>query len=123
MIEFSIDKQNINMDLLDEELRALDVPFVGLSHGPGGLRIHMEKGATQADRIAVREVVVAHDASTLTAVQQERAEVNQRLANARANNAQFLQEADFDAADPLIRAVARKLTWLELEVRELRANR
>lgn len=112
MQNVNIDRVKVNPAGLDAELRAaLGAVVKGISVSGGQVIVHLDDGATQAQIDQARGVVDAHDESRLTPAQQ----------------AQLDLEAEREGyalpLDPLVISLedlARRMAWLEKEVRAAR---
>ena len=115
MRNIQINRQQINIETLDQALREIiGDELIGISANSDGVIVHVKNTVTNdAD---VRRIVQEHNASELSVRQQRKASVE----TARAEQNDVLQLADFDADTASVQALARKVRWLELELRELR---
>jgi hypothetical protein len=121
MKSISIARSQINTEKLDADLRAtLASDYRGLSTRSDEVLVFMADNTPGADVLQARQIVETHDSRQLTAEQQARIARQQALDLARNSNQQVLNLADYDAADVLIRTLAQKIEWFELELRDLR---
>lgn len=101
-----------NPALLAEELRdALGACSPGVSWRGGVMRVHIHAPILPQDRARVESVRAAHNPSRLTRAEQVRADLHQQRQQHR------------DALDPRsvsLEALARRVAWLEAELRQLR---
>lgn len=118
-----IEREAINLPLLDEQLRvALGAVFVGVSAVDGGVVIHLNGTADAAQTARARQIARDHDASAKTAWQAAQQARQQKLAAARASiNADLAPEL-LGTADPALLTIARYVAWLEQEIRDLRGG-
>ncbi len=101
---------NINPEKLHEEIIAVLGKAVapGLSWTDADILVHIEVEITQAIRDIVDSIVLVHDPAVLTAAQQRRANLKaERIANA----------TPIDPENITLRDIARRLRWLEKEIR------
>lgn len=122
MKEISISSlASINIEKLDEDLRSnLGEYFLGMSTRRGEVIVFMADDTPSADVLSAGRLVENHDSSLLTLEQQEEISSKQAIDDARISNSQVLILSDYDASDALIRTLAQKIEWIELEVRDLR---
>jgi multidrug efflux pump subunit AcrA (membrane-fusion protein) len=121
MKSIAIVRDSINIEKLDEDLQAaLTTNYIGLSTRFNEVIVFMDDATPSADVLQARSIVINHDPMQLTAEQQARIARQQAIDSARSSNTEALNLADYDAADILIRKLAQKIRWLELELRDLR---
>lgn len=121
MREILIEREDINVEALDDALRtALDTAYIGLSTRPNVIVLHLAGTTTPAQRNQARQLVINHDSSQRTQAQQKRQQRRQRLAQLRQANRDDINTDDYTLELPLLRALAQKIAWLEQEIRELR---
>ncbi len=112
----------VNVEALDAALRAaLGAAVIGVSAAADGVRIHL-RAETGPDAAAqARSIAVKHDPQALSQRQQAERARGEQLAAAR-------READDSPLDPdafadaRVRALARRVVWLALEIEALRAR-
>lgn len=112
----------VNVEALDAALRAaLGATVIGVSAAADGVRIHL-RAETGPDAAAqARSIAVKHDPQALSQRQQAERARGEQLAAAR-------READDSPLDPdafadaRVRALARRVVWLALEIEALRAR-
>lgn len=112
----------VNVEALDAALRAaLGATVIGVSAAADGVRIHL-RAETGPDAAAqARSIAVKHDPQALSQRQQAERARREQLAAAR-------READDSPLDPdafadaRVRALARRVVWLALEIEALRAR-
>jgi len=123
MIDITIARASVNVEALDEQLRAvLGAVAGGISLANGQVTAHLNDTATPAQIDAARALLVNHDPSALTASQQAALIRRQKLDQARRDyGASEIDLAAF-AANPLLQSLAQKIAWLEREIAALRAN-
>ncbi len=116
-----VPRRLINRPALENDLiTALDDYYSGLSTAPGEVRVHLTC-ATPPELVAVaRTIVQEHDPYHLTDTQQQTAHQHATLQRARDANSTPLDLTDYDYADGIIRNLAKKIHWLEQEIRDLR---
>lgn len=121
MQNIRIDRSDVNAELLGQELRtALSENFFGMSFSDQYVVLHFNDEVTSEMVAQGRQIVIDHDATALTDAQQRAQERRTKLEQARADREETLSLDDFNLEGPLLRRLARKLRWLELEIRELR---
>jgi len=124
MIEVTIPRASVNVEALDEQLRtALGAATSGFSVGRGEVTVHLSETATPTQIEQARAIVVSHDPAALTASQQAALMRRQKLDQARRDyGASEIDLAAYAGKDPLLAALAQKITWLEREIAALRVN-
>ena len=111
--------KRVNLDVLDAHFRqALDVAFIGISTVGEQVVIHVEDSFDNVEEI--QRIVQEHDASELSPRQHTRQQRQAAIQVARQQEEDVLVLTDFSDVDPLVRLLARKVRWLELELRDLR---
>lgn len=114
---------SINIEKLDEDLRAtLGSNYVGLSTRLGEVIVFMADETLEADVLQAQSIVETHDSSQLTAEQAAELAEQEALADARSANTDNLNLGQFAGESAAINALAEKLAWLELEIRDLRGG-
>lgn len=101
---------NLNPNRLSEELRAVLGAAVipGISWTQDEIRVHVSGAITRSILDTVDTVITAHDPAALTDAQQKRADlIAERIANS----------TPIDPDDVTIRDIARRLRWMEKEIR------
>lgn len=112
----------VNIEALDATLRAqLADAFFGLSRTRAGLVLHLAERTPAAVIDQARQVVSTHDPRQLSPEQLLRQTRQQQLQQARDEKGAELNPADY-STDPLLRALARKIVWLERELNDLRGK-
>jgi hypothetical protein len=116
-----IPRQKINLHALENALiEALDDYYNGLSTAPGEVHVHLGQ-STPAHLIDIaRTIVQEHDPYRLTDAQQQNARQQAALERARRANPHLIDLTDYDYTDGIIRNLAKKIHWLEQEIRDLR---
>lgn len=112
----------VNVEALDAALRAaLGAAVIGVSAAADGARIHL-RAETGPDAAAqARSIAVKHDPQALSQRQQAEHARREQLSAARRDAAD--SPLDPDAfADARVRALARRVLWLALEIEALRAR-
>lgn len=122
MKEISVNSlTSVNIEKLDADLRAAyGSRYAGLSTRRGEVIIFMAEDTPSADVLAAEQVVVNHDPTQLTVEQAAEIVEQEALADVRSVNADNLDLSQFAGENADIQALAQKLAWLELEIRELR---
>lgn len=116
-----INRSSVNVSALDTELRnTLSEQYVGLSERPGTVKVHLMNSASAAQMQQAEQLVLDHNAAALTAEQEAEQTRQQAITQFRSNDAGELDLTAYDGASAEIQALAQKLAWLELEIRELR---
>lgn len=117
----TVPRERLNFESLEATLiAALDDHYNGISTAPGEVRVHLV-GDTPPNIVdRARRIVVEHDPYQLTAAQTAAARRQTRLHHARTACAAPLDLTDYDYADSIIRNLAKKIYWLEQEIRDLR---
>jgi hypothetical protein len=119
MIEVWIDRSDVNIELLDAQLRAVGGDLVyGVSTQRGGVMVYISEAMSEKMRKQLAQIVRTHDSTQMTPQQEIAAERYTLLQEARSDAP--LSTEDFNGADTLTRALAKKIAWLEQEIRELR---
>lgn len=112
--------EGLNIEALDETLRAaLGEQFSGLSMTKDWVTLHLSADATSEQTELALRLLREHDPTTLTPRQQAAAEQATLLAAARAQVGPLFDPSLY-ADDARLHALARRIYWLELELRELR---
>ena len=123
MIDLIFDKATINLDKLDEEVRAgLGSVTSGVSARNGQAIVHVREDVTDAQRQQAEQIVASHDSNQKTARQQAAEARQTKLVQLRASNSVDLDVSNFLGDSPSVQALAQKLAWLEQELRELRGG-
>lgn len=122
MQTIQIERDTINIEALDATLRTLLADeYFGLSTRAGTVRVHLSDAVSEAQLLQAQQAVREHDAAHLTQAQQQRMTRQSRLQNTRADQlATELDLTTFDALSPVLQALARRVYWLEQEIRDLR---
>jgi len=122
MPEIIVERQTVNIPALDQAARAaLGDAVVGVSRRPGAAVIHLIADATRGQIEQARQIMLEHDPSLLTTEQTAEARRIQRLQAARQNNTTELDAESINSTDlTTLRQLARKVAWLEQEIRDLR---
>lgn len=112
--------EGLNVEALDEALQAaLGTRFRGLSVAGEWVTAHLHEEATSEQAALALRILREHDPAVLTVRQQAAAEQAARLAVSRAEAGPLFDPVPY-AADPALHTLARRIQWLELELRELR---
>jgi hypothetical protein len=94
--------------------------YLGLSVHNGEVRVHLlDETTAEAERHA-EQIVQNHDPTLLTIGQQTEITRRKNLVESRTENQQILDTVAYDGSDALMQQLARKLQWLEQEIRDLR---
>ena len=124
MIEVTVTRAAVNVEALDEQLRAAFGALTsGFSIGQGQVIVYLDDKATPVQVDQSRALVIAHDPSALTAAQQAALIRRQKLDQARRDFA--ASETDltpYAGKDPLLVTLAQKIVWLEREIATLRVT-
>lgn len=121
MKQVVITKAQINPAALDAALRtALGAVYLGYSTRGGDVIVHLVNTATLAQTAQAGHIVRGHDPAVLTDEQEDALERQQLLADARAQNMALLDLLLFDLQPDIVKRLARKIYWLEQEIRDLR---
>jgi hypothetical protein len=111
----------INIEKLDADLRAaFSNSYMGLSTRQGDVIVFMAEDTSNADVLAAEQVVETHDATQLTSEQAAEIAEQQVLADMRTANGDNLDLSQFAGENAALQALANKVAWLELEIRDLR---
>jgi hypothetical protein len=114
-----IERSDVNIELLDAQLRAAGRDlFYGFSAQRGGVTLYMSDDITTEQRGQLLEIARAHDATQLTPQQQADLVRDKVLEQGRAD--EVLDMTQYAASTPEIQALAQKIVWLEQELRDLR---
>ena len=112
---------SINIEKLQEDLQAaLGSTYIGLSTRFSEVIVFMADETPEADVLLAQSIVENHDPSQLTAEQAAELAEQQALADVRSTNPDNLDLSQFVAESAAINALAEKVAWLELEIRDLR---
>ena len=107
-----VERQNINTQALDGELRAaLGALVYGISASRGQVVVHLDSAASAQDEAQAEQIVIDHDASQLTAEQQAQADLE-------AERDSYASPLDPQAIS--LEDLASRVAWLEQEIRDLR---
>lgn len=119
MIEMKIDRIDVNVELLDAQLRAAaGEHFYGLSLQSGGVTLYVSDTISPDVQKTLGHLARQHDATQMTPQQEAYTARQTKLAQGRAR--QPLDEKEYEASPPVIQALAAKIAWLEQELRDLR---
>lgn len=120
MRDIHIDRQEVNLALLDADLRAALGSFItGISTNAAGVVVHLTEKATGDHEMQAKHLVQMHRPAALTPAQQAQKARAERLTIDRTRFNTPLNTADF-AANLLVQTLAARLAWLEQELRDLR---
>jgi hypothetical protein len=123
MKSIAIVRDSINIEKLDEDLQAaLTNNYIGLSTRFNEVIVFMADETPAADVLQAQNSVETHDPSQLTAKQVAYIAEQQALDDARNANPDNLDLSQFSSESANINALAEKLAWLELEIRDLRGG-
>ena len=123
MIDIIIARASVNVEALDEQLRAaLGAVTSGFSLASGSVILHLADKATPAQIDQARAIVTGHDPAALTPSQQAALSRRQKLDQARRDYGAAEIDLTIFAANPLLQSLAQKIAWLEREIAALRAN-
>lgn len=123
MKQVLIAKAQINPSALEAALgEALGAVYGGYSTRRGEVVVYLHRAATAQQVAQARAIVREHDPANLTQAQQDEAARQQRLQQARQQNQALLDLSLFEAQPAIIQLLARKIHWLEQEIRELRPD-
>ncbi len=112
----------INVAALDAALRdALGADFFGLVAGGQRVTLCLADSVKPAQLNQARRLVETHDPAQLTPEQQAAADRAAKLQQSRGEaGTGELRLADFEGKEALLAQLARKVLWLEREIRALR---
>lgn len=123
MQHMSFRKFPVNLAALDETLRdQIGSVYVGVSRTPQQVHVYLDTEASDDQRAQVEQVIADHDAAQVSQRQQRRQRRRQALVQARMARGLELDMSDYDFSDGIIRQLARKVAWLELELLDLRED-
>ncbi len=121
MAALIIERHDLNPERLQDDLRELlGDDLIGISTRPGQIIVHLRDGTSAAQHDQARTAVRQHDAASPSAAQQQRQQRNERLARLRNQHANSIDLDTYPRADPLLRALAERIVWLEAEIAALR---
>jgi hypothetical protein len=122
MKDITIERGVVNIDALDSDLRAaLGDSTSGFSVGGGRVIVHLLDSATRQQEDQARQIVLTHDPTRLTPQQQQQAERQARLDQARKDyGAAEIDLTVYASQGPIIQQLAQKIAWLEREISDLR---
>lgn len=119
MIEMKIERTDINVELLDSQLRAAGgADFYGLSLQRGGVILYVSDAISAEAQRTLGSIARQHDATQVTPQQQAQAERKVVLEQGRTRAP--IDEKQYEGSPALMQALAAKIAWLEQEVRDLR---
>jgi hypothetical protein len=122
MYTIEVERHDLNHALLDQELRALaGEAYIGISTRPGVVAAHLTEVAASDVSDAVRQAIRQHDATQLTEAQAQAIADQAALEVARSANGVPVNPDDY-SQNALLQQLARKVAWLEREMRDLRRN-
>jgi hypothetical protein len=123
MIDITIVRASVNVEALDEQLRATLGGIVsGFSLANGQVTLHLFDKATPAQIESARSIAINHDPAALSPSQQVALIRRQKLDQARRDYGVSEIDPALFAANPLLQSLAQKIVWLEREINILRAN-
>lgn len=124
MQDIIVERYTVNIEALDETIRAaLGDVVTGVSTRPGAVVIHLTDAASKSQANQARQIALDHDASILTDEQTAEAARIQKLQTARLANRTELDAEGIGTADlTTLKQVARKVAWMEQEIRDLRGE-
>ncbi|MCA9884712.1 MAG: hypothetical protein KC708_17155 [Anaerolineae bacterium] len=123
MQNISFETKAINVELLDETIRAsLGERIFGISQSEQEIMVHLSDEANARDVAQVREIFEAHDATHLTNRQQEQQNNRLTLTQLREENSGLFDLSTVGNERGPIREMAKRLAQLELEVMEMRGE-
>lgn len=115
--------ERINKVALSDTLQAaLGDNFIGYSTRRGEVVIHLTDQTTNEQVAQVRQILQTHDPTQLTPDQQDNRARQERLQQVRRQNQALLDLLQFEDQPRVIKLLARKIYWLEQEVRLLRRD-
>jgi len=119
-----VERHAVNIEALDAELRsALGDVIAGMSTRPGAIVVHLSDAASKSQANQAQRLVLDHDATQLTSEQSGEVDRIQRLRAARQANRTALEVDGISNNDvDTIKRLARKVAWLEQEIRDLRGD-
>lgn len=119
MPTITISRDAVNLVALDAELRtALGELAQGVSVEGQKVHLHLHEDVSTEEIALARRIARQHDAALLTPEQSRRQQRRTRLQSLRQSLQDALDESAYDSADPLLRQMAQRLAWLELEIRD-----
>jgi hypothetical protein len=122
MKDITIERGIVNIDALDADLRAaLGDITSGFSVSGGRVIVHLLDAATRQQEDQARQIVLNHDPTRLTQQQQQQAERQAKLDQARKDyGTAEIDLTVYASQGPIIQQLAQKIAWLEREVTDLR---
>ncbi len=121
MIDIRFTRRTINIEALDRTLRdVLQERVIGVSAGASGIVIHLDDSASDAEIDTVGSILDAHDPALLSERQQCEQNRRDQLENDRNTNETPIDLDDFLTQPQIVRELARRLAWIEREIRALR---
>lgn len=113
----TVDRLDINVELLNEDiLAALPGVALGITTGRGLVNVHLIDSATDTDITTATRVVYDHDEKALSIGQQRQQQQAADIETGRITYADTIIDADHITLSSL----ARRVMWLENELRQLR---
>lgn len=107
----------VNIAKLTEDLQTeLGDGFVGVSTGPGWVRVHLTEAPSIAEQEAVALVLDDHDPKQRSQIEQAQ-ETRRMLIQQLARDDDTLQLTDFIGESAIVRKLARKVLLLEAQLR------
>ena len=119
MIDVKIERTDVNLELLDAQLRTVGgESFHGLSADRVGVTLHLSDATPANLQKALERIVRQHDATQMTPQQEARAARQTQIEQGRTHAP--LDKTRYTDSPALIQALAEKIAWLEQEMRDLR---
>jgi hypothetical protein len=119
MIEMKIERADVNVELLDAQLRAAaGEHFYGLSLQRGAVLLYLSDAISPDTQQTLGRIARQHDATQVTPKQQ--AEAERKIALEQGRTRVPIDEKQYEGSPALIQALAAKIAWLEQEIRDLR---
>jgi hypothetical protein len=119
MIELKIERVDVNVELLDAQLRALgDNLFYGLSIQRNSVILYLNDAASSDLQKTLAHAARQHDSTQMTPQQEAHAARQSQIEQGRTQTP--LDAARYADSPTLIQALAAKIAWLEQEMRDLR---
>jgi hypothetical protein len=116
-IEFTLKREAVNLEALQEELSAIAGQSVLVRYAAGEVSISLPDTLRESQVSQVRRAILQHDPDQLTARQQ--AALDRQLQREQARRELKGAELDlkaFEEKDEALRLLARKIAWLEREI-------
>ncbi len=124
MQEVYVERTAVNYEALDAALKkTLGGLVLGISTGPGWVRLYLDDNATQTQQKNGRTLIETHDPTVLSPEQQAEATFKAHLAKLRQDYGNTpLEITPYATESGPTQALAQKVAWLEAEIQAIRSG-